>query len=58
MTEHIVNCRTCEYASIQPDMQNADLARDQHEKGMFNWRGDSEPCGPCAISRLNMYGSL
>lgn len=51
---HLVNCTQCDYWSVQPTISNADLARDQHELGMFNWRpGGSEPCGPCVIACID-----
>jgi len=51
-TEYVVNCRECDFWSIQPDMQNADRVRDGHEKEMFNWHPDEESCGPCAVAAI------
>jgi len=51
-TKYIINCRECDFWSIEPDMQNADRVRDGHELEMFNWRDDSEPCGPCVVAPM------
>lgn len=51
-TEYTVNCRECDFLSIEPDMQNADRVRDGHELEMFSWRGTGESCGPCAVAPI------
>lgn len=54
----LVNCQTCDFWSVEPDMQNADRVRDGHEMEMFNWRGDSEPCGPCAVALIRSQNEI
>ena len=57
MSEYIVNCRECDFSAVEPDIQNADRVRDGHEMEMFNWRGDSEACGPCAVAPIRTVGT-
>lgn len=51
MTYKVV-CKSCDYETVEPDFSNADLARDNHELEMFNWRSNEESCGPCEIIQM------